>query len=150
LSRTRTLTISSRRPMSRSRTVVRSKRCSDRCRDRRERAIDTQGARFVKRVVGGHSRDSCLRIESHSELAARRWQDTVRSLVRIQAECCAFTTIWLRCVSDDSGRQSQEAQRESRSRVTFVGYSQKEKNFRVFDRERRNVFRVTSNLTRPR
>jgi len=38
---------------------------------RRECAIDAQGARFTERVMGGSSRDGCLRIESYSESAAR-------------------------------------------------------------------------------
>jgi len=46
----------------------------------------------------------------------------------------------LRCVSDDSGQQTQEARR-----VVFVGYSETEKNFRVFDREKRKVF-VSCNI----
>jgi len=99
--------------------------------------------RDLPKQVGGRNRDRGLHIKSHCE-SARWWQDIVRGLVRIQAERCASATIRLWRMSNDPDGNRKKLDAKPR-RVTFVGYSETEKNFRVYDWKKRKML-VSCNI----
>jgi len=112
--------------------------------DSRERAVNAQGTRLAERIVGGSSRDGCLHIESpwnrqrdDGKTSFEAWFGFRPSVVYLRPFGCDIYLI----IPERNGKKLHSKS----CCISFVGYSETEKNFHVFDRERRKVF-VSCNL----
>jgi len=109
--------------------------------DRRERAIDAQGARFTERVMEVIATAVYVLNRTvnrqRDDGKAPFWFRFKPSVAHLRPfGCDAYLMI--------PGGNRKKLDAKSR-RVTFVGYSETEKNFRVFDWEKRKVF-VSCNI----